>query len=299
MSTNYSFVKTPEEIAGALSCAESADFFQQERISLYWTVDEALARKVLPPHMTPWMPFGVPIMTAYIAFFGRPEFLYPYTEGALFMLAESEGRKGVYCFAMPLDGNDQAMDSGREFFGYPKKQAYVKLERKGDKITGFIERNDVRFFEAEFTIGGELNNTQIGPYAIGADGPQQSAVDVLLLKYAMDSAVGDSALGNFRDPRILAQKNLIDFKEKKAGHVDRITVRPSEDDPWIELAPASEQAILGGYYAKFDSFMKPAELVYTYDPAEYESLLPYMWCAWDTSIMGKEHSSHRTENFWR
>lgn len=296
MSTNYSFVKTKEEMEASLRCAASADFFQQERISLYWTVDEALARSVLPPHITPWMPFGVPVMTAYIAFFGRPEFLYPYTEGALFMLAESEGRKGVYCFSMPLDGNDQAMDSGREFFGYPKKQAFVKLNRRGDKVCGYIERNDVRFFEAEFTIGGELNDQKIGPYAVGKDGEQQSDVDVLLLKYAMDP-VANSRF--FRDPRILAQKNIIDFTEKRAGHVDMMKFRPSEDDPWIELAPASDDNILGGYYAKFNSFMKPADLVYEYREEEYEALFPYMWCAWDTSIMGKEHSSHRTENFWR
>ena len=299
MSINYSFVKTKEEIESAIQCATSANFFQQERISLFWTIDEQLARSVLPPHMSPWMPFGVPVMTAYIAFFGRPEYLYPYTEGALFMLVESEGRKGVYCFAMPLDGNDQAMDSGREFFGYPKKQAFVKLERRGDKVCGFIERNDVRFFEAEFTIGGELNDPEMGPLAVGADGAQKSDVDVFLLKYAMDSTPDGGKLANFRDPRILSEKNVIEFKEKKAGHVDRMKFRPSEDDPWIELAPASEENILGGYYAKFNCFMKPAELIYQYDEEEYEQLLPYMWCAWDTSIMGKEHSSHRTESFWR
>ena len=136
MSINCSFVKTKEEIETAFKSASSADFFQQERISLFWTVDEEVARRVLPPHVTPWMPFGAPIMTAYIAYFGRPQFLYPYTEGALFMLAECEGHKGVYCFAMPLDGNDQAMDVGREFYGYPKKQGYVKFERRGDKIHG-------------------------------------------------------------------------------------------------------------------------------------------------------------------
>ena len=44
---------------------------------------------------------------------------------------------------------------------------------------------------------------------------------------------------------------------------------------------------------------KNARVAYTYGLDEYDALCPYCFTAWDTVLLGKEHSSHRTENFWR
>ncbi len=296
MALNYSFVKTREEVEASRSCAQSANFYEQEKIQAFWTVDEAVARRVLPPHMEPFMPFGKPVMLAYVAHFGRPEFLYPYTEGALFMLVQCAGRIGVYCFAMPLDGNDQAMDAGRQFFGYPKKQAYVKLEQRGDKLVGFIERNDVRFFELEMTLGKPFNDPLNGSAVIGAEGPGILEDDVLILKYDTDNLEGEELI---RNVRVNAQRNVTRFHERINGRVDRMEFRPSEDDPWIELAPPTPDCILGGQYVRYETSMKPAVCIDTYNEAEYDALLPYLWPMWDTVFMGKPHRSHRTESFWR
>ena len=296
MSVNYSFVKTPEELTAAATLTQSADFFEQEKIQVFWTIEEEVARRVLPPRMEPFMPLGKPVMLAYISYFGRPKYLYPYTEGALFMLVQCEGRVGVYCFAMPLDGNDQAMDAGRQFFGYPKKQAFVKLEQRGDKLFGFIERNDVRFFEVELTLGEPLNDLQAGPIIIGAEGPGELEDDVLILKYDLDNVVDEPFV---RNARINAQRNVTRFHERVNGRVERMEFRPSEDDPWIELAPPTPDHILGGQYIKYKTGMKPATRIYTYAQSEYDDLLPYLWPMWDTALMGKVHRSHRTENFWR
>ncbi len=296
MAVNYSFVKTPEEVEASRSCGQSANFYAQEKIQAFWTIDEAVARRVLPPRMEPFMPLGKPVMLAYISYFGRPEFLYPYTEGALFMLVQCAGRIGVYCFAMPLDGNDQAMDAGRQFFGYPKKQAFVKLEQRGDKFYGFVERNDVRFFELEMTVGEPLNDLQAGPAIIGAEGPGSLEDDVIILKYDTDNLVGEELV---RNVRVNAQRNVTQFHERVNAHVDRMTFSPSEDDPWIELAPPSSDCILGGQFIRYETAMKPATCIYTYDKSEYDALLPYVWPMWDTVFMGKAHRSHRTENFWR
>lgn len=297
---NGSFVKSPEELKYLRGVQhEGAKFYMQEKMQAFWTVDEALARHVLPPHMEPLMPFGKPVVLAYISFFGRPEYLYPYTEGALFMLAQCEGVGGVYTFAMPLDGNDQAMDSGRQYFGYPKKQAYVKMERRGDKVRGYIERNDIRIFELQMTIGEQPNDPVLGPQMLGPEGPQTEDGYVLLLKYDMDS-VPDARYDHcFRRFRIQAQNNFVNFREKRNGRVDKMVFQPSEDDPWMELAPQSPEDILGAIYCKYDTTMKGSQLLYTYDDAEYEAVLPYAFPFWDTVLLGKEHSSHRTESFWR
>lgn len=296
MSVNYSFVKSPEELAAAYSSTHSSDFFEQEKIQVFWNIEEAVARRVLPPRIEPFMPHGKPVMLAYISYFGRPRYLYPYTEGALFMLVQCEGRVGVYCFSMPLDGNDQAMDAGRQFFGYPKKQAFVKLERRGDKLFGFIERNDIRYFEVELTLGEPLNDPLNGPATVGAEGPGDLEDDVIILKYDLDNLVDEDFL---RNVRVNAQRNVTHFHERINGRVDRMEFRPSEDDPWIELAPPTPAHILGGQYIKYETAMKPSTCIYTYDKSEYPALLPYIWPMWDTVLLGKPHRSHRTENFWR
>ena len=304
MALNYSFVKTPEELAYVRQLDPKSNFYQQEKLQVFWTVDTEVAKHVLPPHVEPYMPFGVPIVTAYIADFGRPEFLYPYTEGALFMLARCENVIGVYCLSMPLDGSDQAQDGGREFYGYPKKQAYVKLERRGDKVQGYIIRNDVKIFEADATIGETPNNPEACPFVLGPEGPRTETGKVILLKYSLDTApvpgktVKETRfIDCFRNLRIQAQLNDSRMSFKKTARVDRMTFRPSEDDPWIELAPPSEESIFGAYFCKFDTFMGASEDVYFYAPEEYESVEPYLFLAYDTPFLGKEHSSHRCENF--
>ena len=292
---NYSFKKSPEEIAAAKRIPiEGTKFFRQEKIQAYWTVEEETARRILPPHIEPLMPLGKPMVVAYIAYFGRPEFLYPYSEAALFMLAKCGDVAGVYNFAMPVDGNDQAMDAGREYFGYPKKQAIVKLERRGEKMHGYIERNDVRYFDLDVTLGAEPNNGVIGPRVLGPEGPQEEESQVLLLKYAMDSEIDPSRSLFFRDFRVQAQANYTAVTEKINGRVDSMIFQPSEDDPWIELAPPTPEDILGCAYSKYDTIMKDSKTVYRYTDEEYEDVLPYAFAAWDTVLLGKEHTSIRT-----
>ena len=297
---NYSFVKTPEELKASyvVDLSLASEFYQQEKIQAYWNIDEATARRVLPPHINPWMPQGKPIMLSYIAFFGRPKYKYPYTEAALFMLTECNGVVGAYTFSMPLDSSDQAMDAGREFFGYPKKQAFVKLERRGDRVLGYVERNDVRIFSIDTVIGEPLNNPTVGPEVLG---PETDGVEdgfVIILKYDFD-CVPEGNKGAFRNFRIQAQNNVLTFKDKHYARINKMDFEASEDDPWIELAPKSEEDILGAFYCKYENKMKTSKNLYMYDDSEYNDVLPYAFCAWDTSMLGKEHSSHRTENFYK
>lgn len=297
---NYSFVKTQEEIDAAFGRnLESSNFYMQEKIQLYWTTDEETARSVLPPHVELFMPNGQPIIMAYIAFFGHPETHYPYTEGALFVLARCQDAYGVYPLAMPLDNNDQATARGREMFGYPKKAGYVKLMRHGDKLSGYIERNDVRFFEAEMTLGEPLNDPELGPKTLGPEGPQTEDGEVIILKYDMDSACNNGEPLGMCNFRLQAQNNFVTFHEKRYGRVNKLKFRPSEDDPWVELKPRLDADVIGGIYCKYETRMRKSRNLYTYTPEEYASVLPHAFAAWDTVMLGKEHASHRTGSFWK
>ncbi len=295
---NCSFVKTPEEINAAYGRdLESSNFFMQEKIQLYWTCDERVARSVLPPHIDLLMPNGKPVILAYIAWFGHPETHYPYTEGALFVLTRCRDAYGVYPLAMPLDGNDQATARGREMFGYPKKAAAVKLMRQGDRLSGYIERNDIRFFEASLTLGEAPNDPVLGAKTLGAEGPQVEDGEAIILKYDMDSACTNGEPLGMCNFRIQAQNNYVTFHEKRYGRVDTLRFAPSEDDPWIELAPRSEADIFGGIYCRYETKMRKSRNLYTYTPEEYESVVPYAFAAWDTVMLGKAHASYRTPSF--
>jgi acetoacetate decarboxylase len=298
MKTNYSFVRTPEELEKLAKIEhDTLGFFAQEKLQVYWEIDEDVYRKLLPPHFKPVVPWAF----AYVANFGRPKCLYPYSEGALFILAEVEGVVGAYCLAMPLDNNDQAMDGGREFYGYPKKQAFVKLERRGNQVYGWIERNDVRYFEISATVGEELNDPEYGPVALGPEGPSDGDGNVLLVKYDLDLSriedkhVGVSSLAAFHNFRIQTHINRTVTHSKEYARVDEMIIRPSEDDPWCELAP---KKILGAEYSVFDTYMNAATTLYEYKAEEYPDVLPHVFTLWDSWMYGRYHASYRATNFY-
>ena len=117
MKTNYSFVKTPEEMDYLKNAEAKSNFFGQEKIQAFWTIDDKLYRKLLPPGFE----LTAPIAFAYVANFARPEFLYPYSEGALFLSCAVNGEPGAYCLAMPLDNSDQALGRRTPVFRLPEE----------------------------------------------------------------------------------------------------------------------------------------------------------------------------------
>lgn len=308
MQTNVSFVKTREELE-AMARNKSFSFYNQEKLQIYWLFDQKAYEKLLPPGLEPVIPFAV----AYISNFMRPEFLYPYTEGALFILASFGGEIGVYCLAMPLDGDDQALAGGREFYGYPKKEARVKLLRRGNHVEGWIERNDVRFFEASAEIGAYNHpdsDAMIGPIVTG----QTQRDCVYLLNYHLDCTVPEGqtdgyakvdydknpldfiAKGNFfSDINLVRQKNDIIIHTHEPACVEFI-LRPSEDDPWAELTPTK---ILGASYMRYDTHMLGAKRLKTYvTEKERLEVAPHLFARWDTALLGKYHASYKAGNFY-
>jgi len=308
VKTNVSFVKTWEEL-NVLARAKTSSFYNQEKLQIYWMFEQAVYEKLLPPGLEPVMPMAI----AYISNFMRPAALYPYTEGALFLLAGYGGEIGVYCLAMPLDGDDQALAGGRETYGYPKKEALVKLARRGNHVEGWIERNDVRFFEAKAEIG-EYNHsdsgTIIGQPVIG----KRTRDCVYILDYWMDSTIPEGETDGyervdyenpedfftkgryFSDIKIIRQKNDLIIHSLEPATVE-FNMKPSEDDPWAELAPTK---ILGADYMRYETHMMGSQVVKRYTTSEERlAIAPYLFARWDTALLGKYHASYKSGNFYR
>lgn len=292
-----SFVKSKEQIK-AIDAENVANFYSQEKIQIHWTIPEDVYRRLLPPGLDP----VAPIVIAYISNFGRPQCYYPYTEGALFLLAANGGEVGVYCLAMPLDGNDQAQNAGREFYGYPKKSARVKLMRRGDYVEGWIERNDVRFFHVKAEIG-EFNMPELGRQMIGINKEPYSFMDCVYLLDYKGNAVSD----NFEEKLNFGPdmfKNIVLYKQTNKCIVHKqeiasaeIIMQESEDDPWIELMP---EKIIGAQYVSYDTLMRGCQIRKRYTtPEEIEEVMPYLFARWDSVMFGNVHSSYKANNFYR
>lgn len=294
MSINVSFVKTPEEL-DAFTRTDWGIFRQQEKIQVFWTIPQAVYERLLPPGLTPTIPLAI----AYVSNFGRPDCLYPYTEGALFVTAACDGVPGCYCLSMPLDGNDQAQNLGREYFGYPKKTARVKLMRRGDHVEGWIERNDVRILDVKAHVG-EFNNPEYGNIFIGKK-PEPVAFDdcVYLLDYDLES-IRERVKGPFdffQNIKLVRQSNRVTIHKSEPCFVDAMELGVSEDDPWAELTP---EAILGAEYDHYETDMFGCRQLIAYESEEQrKSVYPHLFARWDTVLFGKYHASYKAGNFYR
>ena len=278
---NYSFIKTPEEIQ-AMRNGNSL-YTDIKRLLISWEIDEGTYLKLLPPGLEP----VAPIACAFVASFGSAGFhLSKYTEGGLFLYAQHKGVFGVYCLAMPIQDGEMGVLLGRECYGYPKKFAQIRLCRSGDSIQASVTRNGITFFEVSGVIG-ESHESEWSdltpPENLGKFLPDQ----VYLLDYKINCDGSDPAMADVRFDNIglYRQTNRQKIVKELPAKVD-VSIRPSEDDPWIELAP---KRILSARWQHTENEMLGRELVKRYEGREAEEILPYCFARWDTNILGKDH----------
>jgi len=173
------YVKTPEEIDRIRAALRNPRFTNGHKLTVDFLTDEATFARLLPPGFTP---VGDPIVTAMIGRW-QSNCVGDFQGGALYMAARFAGVDGGYALAMWMD-TDRSTIFGRDLYGEPKKMARVGLERTGDHVAGFIERDGVRLIEAEAELSTEhpprtverrALNIKARP-AAGADGLQEDAI---------------------------------------------------------------------------------------------------------------------------
>ena len=281
MSRNYSFIKTPEEIAGMK--AGKSLYTDIKRIHMAWEIDQETYLRLLPPGLEPYAPVAI----AFIASFGNAGFhLSAYMEGALLILAQKDGIVGGYCLAMPIQNGEMGILLGREAYGYPKKDAKIQIVHSGDTVRASLTRNGITFFEVE---GVACESPQKDPTLTVAGNKFGEPIPEMayLLDYKANMRGEGPAMSclSFDDIVLCRQANEARFLSEIPLDVN-ITMRPSEDDPWIELAP---KRIIAAAWQHIENNMLGSEVVKRYEGKDAEAVLPYCFARWDTNIFGKDH----------
>jgi acetoacetate decarboxylase len=259
------FIKTNDEIAKAYR--ETGEFYDAEMLTVVWETRQDVVRRLLPP---PLKPTERPLAVAFVANYPKTNFGVTYLEGALFLRAEFDGEKGLYCLGMPVT-NDMALALGREVFGYPKKIARIELKHNGKDVEGWAERHGVRFFEIRSKLTGKFNieGTQnIFSEILSSNG------DTVVVTYNFKHFPSPDGGGFDFNPRLVREEvefrpNLID-----AGEAE-IVLKPSDFDPWAEVEIVK---VLGSIYTKGNNIMRKGKVVAEADAAAFA---PYAFLKWD------------------
>jgi acetoacetate decarboxylase len=260
------FVKSLESIVAANR--ETADFYDAEMFVVYWETKPDIVARLLPP---PLKPGAQPIAMAFVANYPRTNFDVTYQESALFLRAEFEGEEGGYCLSMPVT-SDIAMAGGREIFGFPKKIANVRLNRKGDTLEGWTERRGIRFMEIRAKMTGKLNVEDAQELIMNtAPAPDGSLEGV---SYNFKHFPAPEGMGFDYNPRLVKQVTTMRPKEVQFGEAE-VLLQPSDYDPWSEVEIVR---VLGAVYTVGDNSMKSGAVVAEVDPMEFA---PYAFLKWD------------------
>lgn len=235
------FVKTKEELDGYYGLA-LRKFFDAEMLGVMFETGPEVPKRLLPPPLEPpEQPGGL----IFIANYPKTNLGPGYHEGALFLRCTYEGEAGSYCLSMPID-DEPRMHNGRDIYGFPKKLARVHMERSGDSVEGWIERNGIRFAEVRATMTGSL--------------PELPELGPIFLFKAMPRA--DLEPG-FDGPVLLVrQKTDIEMKTLDIGTAE-LTLRESETDPWAEIEVTN---VIIAYHLVSDNAMQPGKVIAEVDP---------------------------------
>jgi acetoacetate decarboxylase len=245
--TNPSFVMTSDE----MHSFKHGDYMTTgavlggfEGIYVSWQTDPQAIKKILPAPLD----FFLPVATAYVANIAKPNYAVPYLEAGIGVPAIYEGAMGFYFINFQLKGEGAMMATflGRENGGIPKKFAdELVLNRDGNAVKAYVERDGVRLIDIEAAIG--VYNTPdaatlFAPYSPGAvaDGCNY------LFKFDFDQMPdGTTAFSNARMRQSLSKSIVHEFLPATC----KVTLQSSENDPWAELPVVN---VLGGGYTNLD-----------------------------------------------
>ena len=175
-----------------------------------------------------------------------------YREAALFLKCKYQGEAGSYCLSMPIESEESRLYNGRDIFGFPKKMAKISLERNGQKVSGWVERNGIKFLELRVNLTGQLPGLPpTGPNFLFKGMPK------------IDLTPG------FDGPVFLCkQQTEVEVKSLEIGSAELI-LRPSPFDPWSELEPVK---VMAGFFLVSNNIMRPGKVIQEVEGRVY---LPY------------------------
>ncbi|WP_334074161.1 MULTISPECIES: acetoacetate decarboxylase family protein [Paenibacillus] len=256
-----SFVKDPKAIMRFNNRPKT--FYDAEVLTVYWETRREIIERILP---APLKAASRPLVHAFVAHYPRTSFSLPYSEAALFVLADYHGEVGTYCLSMPIS-DDVAMGLGREICGFPKKIADIEMKKDGNLVEGTVRRHGIDFFRVRAHLNGKMN-AEDGQKVIDEYYGHDLAVFNIKYSQAIDGSGFDLK------PTLVKQNTTMDVRVLRKGEVE-ISMQDSPHDPWAELEVVN---LLGGVYTVSDTVLLKGTMLEQLKPDEF---LPYSYLRWD------------------
>ena len=269
---NFSFKKTAEEIDQFTSGRNTTWMHKCEGLYIAWASDQETIQKILPP---PLKAVG-PVVTSYIINCREPQFTNSYKEAALMVPCQYNGQPGSWSFGMILEGSDNAVFTGRENLGIPKKNGKVSLSRIGDICKAKVERYGTTIMDVECELGAY--NTPSAPALFGEKGPGAKSPGKSIL-YKFDLESHEDGTKSFSNLRLLEFKTESHFYAWTPGTAS-VKLQSTVNDPWGQL-PVLQ--VIGAAWGKWDLGLLGAKIT---PKDNIDEVIPHLLTRYDAPVFG-------------
>jgi acetoacetate decarboxylase len=261
----------------------------EEGLYISWETDPAVARRVLPPPLELVDPEH-PLVTVYVVNIREPTFAPWYMEGGMYLLCRYGETGGVYFLNLQLSGPGAPMGlcSGREFSGLPKKLCErIVVERTGEAARAFIEAKGRRIFDVQVEIGAYNDPSMEQLHPAAKPGGQERGSCFLFL-YETDRAPDGHMI--FPTMHLINYDSITEYKTWEPARITEITMEPSLDDPWAELAVVKP---VGAAYSINSNWVPSVSRIARFEGDEADTLISYLFAGrWDRSTITSGHQRY-------
>jgi acetoacetate decarboxylase len=260
----------------------------EEGLYLYWETDPAVARRVLPPPLE-LADREHPVVMAYVVNIREPTFAPWYMEGGLGLLCRHRETAGVYFLNLQLSGPGAPMGqlTGRDV-GLPKKLCErIVVDRTDDWARALIESKGRRIFDVQVQIGA-YNDPIMERLHQGAQPGGQGRASCFLFQYESDQAPD----GHQRFPvmHLVNYDSATDYRSWEPARIESISLEPSLDDPWAELAVVKP---LGAGYSINSNRVLDVSRIARFEGDAADALISYLFSGrWDRSTICAGHQRY-------
>jgi acetoacetate decarboxylase len=261
----------------------------EEGLYITWETDPAVARRVLPPPLELADPQH-PLVTVYVVNIREPTFAPWYMEGGIYLMCRYGETVGAYFLNLQLSGPGAPMGlcSGREFSGLPKKPCErIVVERTGASARAFIEAKGKRIFDVQVDIGAYDDPVMEQLHPTAKPGGQERGTCFLFL-YETDRAPDGHM--TFPAMHLIDYDSVTAFQSWEPASITSITMEPSLDDPWAEIAVVKP---LGAAYSINSNWVPNVTRLARFADDEADSLISYLFSGrWDRSTITAGHQRY-------
>jgi acetoacetate decarboxylase len=283
VTSNGSYYVPRERIYSFLN---PASMNNEEGLYLAWETDPAVARRVLPPMLELPDPEH-PFVMVYVVNIREPTFAPWYMEGGIYLVCRHAKTTGVYFLNLQVSGPGapMALCSGRELSGLPKKLCErIVVERNGDSARAFIEAKGRRIFDAQVEIGA-YNHPMMEQLNPDAKPGGQGRGSSFLFEYETNRAPDGQT--TFPTMELVNYESTTDYKAWEPARITSITMEPSLDDPWAELAVVNP---VGAAYSINSNSVSSVSRIARFKGDKADALIPYLFAGrWDHSTITAGH----------